>query len=46
MEGAHHDMPDDLIRKGRDIECRASARAIGLFTDDRVVLNGSKALES
>jgi formyltetrahydrofolate deformylase len=40
----HADTPDDLIRKGRDIERRVLARAIGLFLDDRVILNGNKTV--
>lgn len=40
----HADTPDDLVRKGRDIERRVLARAIGLFLDDRVILNGNKTV--
>jgi formyltetrahydrofolate deformylase len=40
----HADTPEDLIRKGRDIERRVLARAIGLFLDDRVILNGNKTV--
>ena len=40
----HADTPEDLVRKGRDIERRVLARAIGLFLDDRVILNGNKTV--
>lgn len=38
---SHRDTPDDLIRKGRDIERRVLARAVRLLLEDRVLLNGS-----
>lgn len=41
---AHHDTPDDLIRKGRDIERRVLARAVRHHLEDRVVLNGKKTV--
>ncbi len=37
---SHRDTPDDLVRKGRDIERRVLARAVHIFLDDRVLLNG------
>jgi formyltetrahydrofolate deformylase len=37
---SHRDSPDDLIRKGRDIERRVLARAVRLLLEDRVLLNG------
>jgi formyltetrahydrofolate deformylase len=40
----HADTPEDLVRKGRDIERRVLARAIGLFLDDRVILNSNKTV--
>ncbi|HKR18375.1 formyltetrahydrofolate deformylase [Rhizorhapis sp.] len=40
----HYDRPDDLVRKGRDIERRVLARAVRWFLDDRVLLNGSKTV--
>jgi formyltetrahydrofolate deformylase len=40
----HADMPDDLIRIGRDIERRVLARTLRLYLDDRVLLNGSKTV--
>jgi formyltetrahydrofolate deformylase len=41
---SHLDTPDDLIRKGRDIERRVLARAVRYHLDDRVILNGRKTV--
>jgi formyltetrahydrofolate deformylase len=41
---SHRDTPDDLIRKGRDIERRVLARAVRWWLDDRVLLNGRKTV--
>ncbi|MGJ3265169.1 MAG: formyltetrahydrofolate deformylase [Salinarimonas sp.] len=41
---SHRDTPDDLVRKGRDIERRVLARAVRLHIEDRVVLNGGKTV--
>jgi formyltetrahydrofolate deformylase len=41
---SHRDAPDDLIRKGRDIERRVLARAIRYHLEDRVILNGRKTV--
>ena len=41
---SHRDTPDDLVRKGRDIERRVLARALRLHLEDRVVLNGRKTV--
>lgn len=41
---SHCDTPDDLVRKGRDIERRVLARAVRHHLEDRVVLNGKKAV--
>lgn len=41
---SHRDMPDDLVRKGRDIERRVLARAVLHHLEDRVVLNGKKTV--
>jgi formyltetrahydrofolate deformylase len=41
---SHRDTPDDLVRKGRDIERRVLARAVGHSLDDRVLLNGRKTV--
>ncbi len=40
----HGDTPDDLVRKGRDIERRVLARAVRYHLEDRVILNGSKTV--
>ena len=40
----HADRPDDLVRKGRDIERRVLARAVAFHLEDRVLLNGSKTV--
>jgi formyltetrahydrofolate deformylase len=41
---SHRDSPDDLIRKGRDIERRVLARAVRMHLADRVILNGSRTV--
>jgi formyltetrahydrofolate deformylase len=41
---SHSDRPDDLVRKGRDIERRVLARAVRYHLDDRVILNGKKTV--
>jgi formyltetrahydrofolate deformylase len=41
---SHRDTPDDLVRKGRDIERRVLARALRYHLDDRVILNGRKTV--
>ncbi len=41
---SHRDAPDDLIRKGRDIERRVLARALRFHLEDRVILNGRKTV--
>ncbi len=40
----HADGPQDLIRKGRDIERRVLARAVRNHLEDRVLLNGAKTV--
>jgi formyltetrahydrofolate deformylase len=40
----HRDTPDDLVRKGRDIERRVLARAVRDHLQDRVLLNGRKTV--
>ncbi|MEJ2237880.1 MAG: formyltetrahydrofolate deformylase [Gemmatimonadales bacterium] len=40
----HADLPEDLVRKGRDIERRVLARAVTYLLEDRVLLNGSKTV--
>jgi formyltetrahydrofolate deformylase len=41
---SHVDTPEDLIRKGRDIERRVLARAVRWRIEDRVLLNGRKTV--
>ena len=41
---SHRDSPEDLIRKGRDIERRVLARALRWQLEDRVILNGRKTV--
>ena len=38
---SHRDTPDDLVRKGRDIERRVLASAVRAFLEDRVLTNGA-----
>ncbi|MGE3149063.1 MAG: formyltetrahydrofolate deformylase, partial [Pseudorhodoplanes sp.] len=41
---SHRDSPEDLVRKGRDIERRVLARALRYHLEDRVLLNGYKTV--
>jgi formyltetrahydrofolate deformylase len=41
---SHSDTPDDLVRKGRDIERNVLARAVHWYLQDRILLNGSKTV--
>jgi formyltetrahydrofolate deformylase len=41
---SHADTPDDLVRKGRDIERRVLATAVRYLLDDRVLINGVKTV--
>ena len=41
---SHADTPDDLVRKGRDIERRVLAQAVAYHLQDRVLLNGSRTV--
>ena len=41
---SHRDTPDDLVRKGRDIERRVLARAVRMHLEDRVIPNGHKTV--
>jgi formyltetrahydrofolate deformylase len=41
---SHRETPEDLIRKGRDIERRVLARALRWHLEDRVILNGKKTV--
>jgi len=40
----HRDTPDDLVRKGRDIERRVLARAVRMHLGQQVLLNGRKTI--
>lgn len=40
----HGDTPEDLIRKGRDIERRVLAQAVHAHLTERVILNGRKTV--
>jgi formyltetrahydrofolate deformylase len=40
----HADTPEDMVRKGRDIERRVLAEAVRLHLEDRVLLNGSRTV--
>lgn len=40
----HADTPEDLVRKGRDIERRVLARAVQHHLEDRVLLNGQRTV--
>lgn len=37
---SHRDSPEDRARKGRDIERRVLARAVGYHIENRIILNG------
>jgi formyltetrahydrofolate deformylase len=41
---SHRDSPDDLVRKGRDIERRVLARAVRMHLEDRVIPNGHRTV--
>ena len=41
---SHADTPDDLVRKGRDIERRVLAAAVAYHLQDRVLLNGNRTV--
>ena len=41
---SHSDTPDDLVRKGRDIERRVLAEAVRLHLEDRVFANGARTV--
>ena len=40
----HADAPDDLVRKGREIESRVLARSAYYHLEERVLLNGNKTV--
>jgi len=41
---SHADSPDDLVRKGRDIERRVLAEAARLYVEDRVLMNAGRTV--
>ncbi|MEX0342835.1 MAG: formyltetrahydrofolate deformylase [Erythrobacter sp.] len=41
---SHADTPDELVRKGRDIESRVLAEAVRLHLEERVLLNGQRTV--
>jgi formyltetrahydrofolate deformylase len=41
---SHADTAEDLVAKGRDIECRVLAAAVRDHLEDRVLLNGSRTV--
>lgn len=41
---SHVDTPEDLVRKGRDVERRVLARAVTWLLEDRVLVNGAKTV--
>lgn len=41
---SHSDTPDDMVRKGRDIERRVLARAVRYLLEDRVMINDRKSV--
>jgi len=41
---SHADTPEDLVRKGRDIERRVLARAVRHHLEDRVLLSGARTV--
>lgn len=41
---SHADSPDDLVRKGREIESRVLAEAVRLHLEERVLMNGARTV--
>ena len=41
---SHADGPENLVRKGRDVERRVLARAVHYYLEDRILLNGAKTV--
>jgi formyltetrahydrofolate deformylase len=41
---SHSDTPEDLVRKGREIESRVLSRAVYYHLEERVLLNGNKTV--
>jgi formyltetrahydrofolate deformylase len=40
----HADGPDDLVRRGRNVEQRVLSQAVAWLLEDRVLLNGTKTV--
>jgi formyltetrahydrofolate deformylase len=41
---SHSDTPNDLVRKGRNVEQRVLSQAVGWLLEERVLLNGDKTV--
>lgn len=41
---SHNDAPEDLVRKGRDVERQVLSRAVSWFLEDRIFLNGHRTV--
>ena len=41
---SHRDTPEDLVRRGRDIERRVLARAVSYHLESRIILNAKKTV--
>jgi formyltetrahydrofolate deformylase len=41
---SHSDTPEDLVRKGRNVEQRVLSQAVAWLLEDRVLLNGDKTV--
>ena len=41
---SHSDRPDELVKKGRDIERRVLARGVEYYLQNRVLINGTKTV--
>ncbi|TXS58088.1 formyltetrahydrofolate deformylase, partial [Streptomyces sp. me109] len=41
---AHDVTPDQLVALGRDVECRALARAVKWHAERRILLNGRRTV--
>jgi formyltetrahydrofolate deformylase len=44
IRASHRDSPEDLVRKGRDVERSVLARAVRWHLDDRVLVYGNKTV--
>ncbi|WP_067515768.1 formyltetrahydrofolate deformylase [Endozoicomonas ascidiicola] len=41
---AHHHLPEDMVRLGKDVEKNVLARGLRYHTEDRVIVDGSKTI--